>query len=94
LQILYSGAASPSSEFQETAVAIRRRQKSDVAEWVRAGQTTGEVRRDIDANEVAAQYVAYITGMTYLWLMSPDSFDFSVANEVMKRHLKDSLAAA
>jgi AcrR family transcriptional regulator len=93
LQILYSGAASPSSEFQETAVAIRRRQKSDVAEWVRQGQAAGDVRTDVDANEVAAQYVAYITGMTYLWLMSPDSFDFSVANEVMKRHLRDSLAA-
>ena len=93
LQILYSGAASPSSEFQETAVTIRRRQKSDVAEWVRQGQAAGEVRTDVDANEVAAQYVAYITGMTYLWLMSPDSFDFSVANEVMKRHLRDSLAA-
>ena len=35
LQILYSGAASPNSEFQETAVSIRRRQKSDVAEWLR-----------------------------------------------------------
>lgn len=93
LQILYSGAASPSSEFQETAVTIRRRQKSDVAEWVRQGQAAGEVRTDVDANEVAAQYVAYITGMTYLWLMSPDSFDFSVANEVMKRHLRSSLAA-
>ena len=93
LQILYSGAASPSSEFQETVVAIRRRQKSDVAEWVRQGQAAGDVRTDVDANEVAAQYVAYITGMTYLWLMSPDSFDFSVANEVMKRHLRDSLAA-
>jgi AcrR family transcriptional regulator len=93
LQILYSGAASPSSEFQETAVAIRRRQKSDVAQWVRLGQAAGEVRTDVDASEVAAQYVAYITGMTYLRLMSPDSFDFSVANEVMKRHLRDSLAA-
>jgi len=92
LQILYSGAASPSSEFQETVVAIRRRQKSDVAEWVRQGQAAGEVRTDVDANEVAAQYVAYITGMTYLWLMSPDLFDFSAANEVMKRHLRDSLA--
>ena len=93
MQILYSGAASPSSEFQETAVSIRRRQKSDVAEWVRLGQAAGEVRTDVDANEVAAQYVAYITGMTYLWLMSPDTFDFSVANEVMKRHLRGSLAA-
>ena len=93
LQILYSGAASPSSEFQATAVTIRRRQKSDVAEWVSQGQATGAVRTDVDANEVAAQYVAYITGMTYLSLMSPESFDFAASNEVMKRHLRESLAA-
>ncbi len=94
LQILYSGAASPNSEFQETAVAIRCRQKSDVAEWVRQGQAANEVREDVNADEVAAQYVAYISGMTYLWLMSPDTFEFSPANEVMKRHLRDSLAAS
>ncbi|MBT8103620.1 MAG: TetR/AcrR family transcriptional regulator [Gammaproteobacteria bacterium] len=93
LQILYSGAASPSAEFQGTAVGIRRRQKSDVADWVRQGQDSGQIRAEINADEVAAQYVAYISGMTYLWMMSPDTFDFSVANEVMKRHLRDSLAA-
>ena len=94
LQILYCGAASPNSEFRETAVTIRRRQKSDVADWVREGQAAGAVRSDVDADEVAAQYVAYISGMTYLWLMSPDTFDFSLANEVMKRHLRGSLAAS
>jgi len=92
LQILYSGAASPSSEFQQTAVGIRCRQKSDVAEWVRQGQKARQVRAEVDPDEVAAQYVAYISGMTYLWMMSPESFDFSVANEVMKKHLRDSLA--
>ncbi len=94
LEILYSGAASPSSEYQQTAIGIRQRQKSDVAEWVRLGQATGQIRSDVDADEVATQYVAYISGMTYLWLMSPDRFDFSVSNEVMKKHLRDSLAAA
>ena len=94
LEILYSGAASPSSEYQQTAIDIRQRQKSDVAEWVRRGQETRQIRRDVDTEEVATQYVAYITGMTYLWLMSPDNFDFSISNEVMKRHLRDSLAAA
>jgi len=94
LQILYSGAASPSAGFQETAVGIRRRQKSDVAEWVRRGQVAGDVRADIDVEDVAAQYVAYITGMTYLWLISPDSFDFSKSNEVMKQHLRESLVPA
>jgi len=94
LEILYCGAASPSAEYQQTAVGIRRRQKSDVAEWVRRGQEAGQVRADVDPDEVATQYVAYISGMTYLWMMSPDTFDFSVSNEVMKRHLEDSLAAS
>ncbi len=94
LEILYCGAASPSAEYQQTAVGIRRRQKSDVAEWVRRGQEAGQVRAEVDPDEVATQYVAYISGMTYLWMMSPDTFDFSVSNEVMKRHLKDSLAAS
>ena len=94
LEILYCGAASPSAEYQQTAVGIRRRQKSDVAEWVRRGQEAGQVRAGVDPDEVATQYVAYISGMTYLWMMSPDTFDFSVSNEVMKRHLKDSLAAS
>ena len=93
LQILYSGAASPSAEYQQTAVGIRRRQKSDVADWVRRGQEAGQIRDDVNADEVSAQYVAYISGMTYLWMMSPDSFEFSVANEVMKRQLRDSLSA-
>lgn len=93
LEILFSGAASPSSEYQATAIGIRQRQKSDVAEWVRLGQKAGQIRGDVDADEVATQYVAYIAGMTFLWLMSPDTFDFSISNEVMKRHLKDSLAA-
>lgn len=93
LQILYCGAASPNSEFQETVVSIRRRQKSDVAKWIRQGQDAGAVRVDVDAGEVATQYVAYVAGMAYLWLMSPGSFDFSQANEVMKRHYRHTLAA-
>lgn len=93
LQILYSGAASPSSEYQRTVVTIRSRQKSDVAEWIRRGQAAGEIRDDVDTGDVAAQYVAYIAGMTYLWLMSPESFDFAKSNEVMKVHLRESLAA-
>ena len=58
-----------------------------------SGQKAGEVRSDVDADDVATQYVAYITGMTYLWAMSPEAFDFRESNEVMKRQLRNSLAA-
>ncbi len=93
LQILNSGAASPSSEFPDTARAIHKRQQSDVAAWVRQGQASGEIRGDVDAWEVAKTYVAYTTGITYLWLTSPDTFDISKTNNQMKRQLRATLAA-
>jgi len=92
LQILYCAAASPKSEYRQTSVGIHQRQQDDVAEWVRAGQRDGSIRADADAKSVAAQYIAYTSGMTYLWLISPGSIDFHKANEDMKEHLQRSLA--
>ena len=93
LQILYGGAASPSAEYRETSVSIHQRQLDDVAEWVRGGKANGSVREDIEPSSVAAQYIAYISGMTYLWLINPKSVDFEKANEDMKTHLRRSLQA-
>jgi AcrR family transcriptional regulator len=92
LQILYCGAASPRSEYRQTSVNIHRRQQDDVADWVRAGMGAGEIRKDADPKSIAAQYIAYISGMTYLWLIDPRSVDFRKANEDMKKHLRISLA--
>lgn len=92
LQILYCAAASPRSEYRQTSVNIHRRQQDDVADWVRAGMAAGEIRNDADPKSIAAQYIAYISGMTYLWLIDPQSVDFRKANEDMKMHLKLSLA--
>ncbi|MDZ7644233.1 MAG: TetR family transcriptional regulator C-terminal domain-containing protein [Woeseiaceae bacterium] len=69
------------------------RQQRDVAEWIRAGIADGTIRDDVDADSVAAQYIAYISGMTYLWVISPETVDFDKASASMKRHLRLSLAA-
>ncbi len=87
LQILYCGAASPKSEYRQTSANIHQRQQDDVAEWVRAGMGNGDIRKDVDPKSIAAQYIAYISGMTYLWLINPKSIDFEKANEDMKEHL-------
>ncbi len=91
LQILYCGAASPKSEYRQTSANIHQRQQDDVADWVRAGKEAGEIRKDADPKSIAAQYIAYISGMTYLWLINPKSIDFEKANEDMKVHLRLSL---
>ena len=91
LQILYCAAASPTSEYRQTSVNIHQRQLTDVAAWVEEGKKRGEIRADVSAESVAAQYIAYISGMTYLWLINPDSIDFKTANSDMKAHLRMSL---
>ena len=91
LQILYGGAASPQSEYRETSVSIHRKQQDDVADWVRAGQHDGTIRGNVDPASIATQYIAYISGMTYLWLINPESIDFRKANDDMKTHLRRSL---
>jgi len=92
LQILYCGAASPQSEYRQTSAKIHQKQQDDVAKWVQAGQRDGSVRADADAHSIAAQYIAYISGMTYLWVINPGSIDFRKANEDMKTHLRISLS--
>ena len=94
LQILYCGAASPAAEYRQTAVNIHDRQRKDVAEWVRAGIAQGSIRLDVDADSVAAQYIAYISGMTYLWVIDPGSINFRNANDDMKTRLRISLLTA
>jgi AcrR family transcriptional regulator len=91
LQILYCGAGSPQSEYRQTSVDIHQRQQDDVAEWVRAGQREGSVRQDADPKSVAAQYIAYVSGMTYLWLINPQSMDFRRANDDMRANIRSTL---
>lgn len=91
LQILYCGAASPKSEYRQTSANIHQRQQDDVADWVRAGIEAGEIRKDADPKSIAALYIAYISGMTYLWLINSKSVDFKKANDDMKNHLRLSL---
>ena len=91
LQILHCGSASPGSEYQETSIGIHRRQLSDVVEWVRAGQRQGQICSNIDVDAVAAEYVAYSSGITFLWLLSPETFNFENANKAMKNYLRTSL---
>ena len=91
LQILHCGSASPGSEYQETSIGIHRRQQSDVIEWVEAGVRGGQIRQDVEATSIAAEYVAYTSGITYLWLISPETFNFESANKAMKHYLRITL---
>ena len=92
LQILHCGSASPGSEFQETSIGIHRRQQSDVVRWIEGGIEQGQIRSDIDAEGIAAEYVAYTSGISYLWLISSETFNFRNANDALKNYLRTTLS--
>lgn len=92
LHILYCGAGSPKSEYRSTSAGIHKRQLDDVVNWVQAGIDEGSIRGNVDPRSVAAQYIAYTSGMAYLLLIGTESIDFQKANEDMKVHLRMSLS--
>ncbi len=91
LHILLCEAASPRSEFRQIADESYERQREDVADWVRRGIERGTVRADADPRSEGARYVAYISGMTYLWLISPGAIDWQRVNDDFKHQIRNSL---
>lgn len=92
LHILFCEATSPLSEFRETAREAYQRQREDVEGWVRSGMAEGAVRADTDPASEAVRFVAYIAGITYLWLVTPRGIDFEKVHEDYKAQLRLALA--
>jgi len=84
--ILWGAAMDPSSEFKPNVAEFMSIQRDSVAAWVRGGQASGEIHRDINAQRVAEQYYGGLIGITSQWLVSPD-FDLAAAYEDFKNNL-------
>ncbi len=91
LHILLSAAAAPQSEFKATACHVYERQRADVVEWLEKGIVAKTVREDIDTHSESARFVAFLSGITYLWLLDPEVIDFKKANEDFKEQLRLAL---
>lgn len=92
LQLLYGEATNPSAESSSAACDTYRRQIADVSDWLSAGQAGGTVRQDIDIRIEATRFIAYIAGMTHLWMLMPETTDFPTTNDAYKRNLRATLA--
>lgn len=60
--------------------ALQARQKSDqalvdnLAQTMQAGMTSGELRSDLEPQDLARAYLAFQNGLIYLWLQNPQAF--------------------
>ena len=49
--------------------------RKDATNWVRQGIANGEIAPDIDAEQFAVQYCAFIFGLVYQWLVNAGALD-------------------
>jgi TetR/AcrR family transcriptional regulator, transcriptional repressor of aconitase len=64
---LEAGNATGKAHFTERFARVRR----DLADRLRAEQASGEIRADVDADEIAALLVAASDGLQIQWLLDP-----------------------
>jgi AcrR family transcriptional regulator len=90
--ILWGAALDPSSEFKPNVAEFMRIQRESVADWVRGGQTQGEILSEINPKRIAEQYYGGLIGINSQWLVSPD-FDLKSAYTDFKRNMVRLLGA-
>jgi AcrR family transcriptional regulator len=91
MYILWLASVDPSSRFKANVAEIHRAQRAGVEEWVRRGQSRGEVRDDLDPVRAAEQFVALIAGITFQWLVNPQ-MPLKAMHEALKREIRFLLA--
>lgn len=52
--------------------------RDDVQRWLEEGITAEQLKPDINAEQIAFQYCAFIFGTVYQWLVDPDALDLDV----------------
>ncbi|MFK7730505.1 MAG: TetR/AcrR family transcriptional regulator [Pseudomonadales bacterium] len=51
--------------------------RKDVQRWISEGIAAGEIRESVNAEQFAVQYCAFVFGLVYQWLVSPEVLDLS-----------------
>lgn len=86
MYILWFGSLDPGSEFKPNVARFMERQRETMAGWIRAGQKSGDIPVDVDANRMAMQFYASLIGINHQWLVNPE-LDLQEAYRDMKDNM-------
>ena len=75
MYILWYENLGHESEIRTRLTDHHRIYRQDAARWIREGIERGEIRPDINPEQFAVQYCAFIFGTVYQWLVDADSLD-------------------
>jgi hypothetical protein len=75
MYILWYESLGHESEMRNRLADHHRVYRKDATKWITEGIASGEIDPDIDAEQFAVQYCAFIFGVVYQWLVNAEDID-------------------
>ena len=91
MYVLWYESIASHSEIRKKLAVYHRRYREDITRWLQQGMAQKLVRSDIVPERFAVQFVSFIFGTIYQWLVSPDAVDVSQAFKDFRRIMLDRL---
>ncbi len=92
MNILNQQACEPDSELKEIVCRVKRLQVHQLRSWMLQGQSDGSINASLDADASSAHFIAYNSGITFLWMLDKNSFDWPRVQQHAKQRLAQELA--
>jgi AcrR family transcriptional regulator len=81
MYILWYESLGHESEIRSRLADHHRVYREDAARWITRGIEAGEINPDVDAEQFAVQYCAFIFGTVYQWLVNAAALDLDALFE-------------
>lgn len=75
MYVLWYESLGHESTMREKLADHHRVYREDATRWIQDGIDSGEIDPDIDAEQFAVQYCAFVFGVVYQWLVNADAVD-------------------
>lgn len=92
--VLMGEAVAEDHPAREWFVRRYPRRRDNIADALRAGLESGEIRGEVDCDALAAQIVAMMDGLQVQWLLDPDGFDLAGVFASYVRGVRKAIAAS
>ncbi len=77
MYLLWYESLGHESETRSRLSDHHRVYRKDVKRWITEGIKKGEIRDSVNAEQFAIQYCAFVFGLVYQWLVSPEVLDLN-----------------
>lgn len=93
MYILWYESLGHESEIRNRLAGHHDVYRKDATQWITEGIASGEIDPDIDAEQFAVQYCAFIFGLVYQWLVKAEVIDLDRLFEDYENNIRKLLSS-